>query len=190
MGAGVAAPRAPPSPPPRRRLTLRAPRRCPAFLEKPRNFPTDGKHSWYGSGFGFGVWWTALQARGLDVRVVGPAVWKRDVGLYGRAFTKDDSRARALLLYPTLEAELRRHEQRSTELEAWKEQHEADAAKLKERAQRAEKDLAAAHQRLESQRAEGGESREHTVRLEQQVATKDGKVYPKVRIVEGRHLTV
>lgn len=54
------------------------------------------------------MWWTALQARGLDVRVVGPAAWKRDVGLYGRAFTKDDSRARALLLYPTLEAELRR----------------------------------------------------------------------------------
>ena len=54
------------------------------------------------------MWWTALQARGLDVRVVGPAAWKKDVGLYGRAFTKDDSRARALLLYPTLEAELRR----------------------------------------------------------------------------------
>ena len=44
----------------------------------------------------------------------------------------DEFTASSQELEEELEAELRRHEQRSTELEAWKEQHEADAAKLKD----------------------------------------------------------
>ena len=79
-----------------------------AVLERPRNFPTDGKHSWYGSGYGFGVWWTALEALGAEVELVTPAVWKKDLGIYGRRFTKEDSRSLALELFPELADELRR----------------------------------------------------------------------------------
>ena len=79
-----------------------------AVLERPRNFPTDGKQSWYGSGFGFGVWWTALEALGAEVELVSPSMWKRDVGLYGREYTKEDSRSLALELFPELAGELRR----------------------------------------------------------------------------------
>ena len=79
-----------------------------AVLERPRNFPTDGKHSWYGSGYGFGVWWTALEALGAEVELVTPAVWKKDLGIYGRQFTKEDSRSLALELFPELADELKR----------------------------------------------------------------------------------
>ena len=37
-----------------------------------------------------------------------PAVWKKDLGIYGRRFTKEDSRSLALELFPELADELRR----------------------------------------------------------------------------------
>lgn len=87
---------------------LQAPEGSIAYVERAMPFPKDGKQGWYLTGYGYGVWLGILAAAGFTVIPVQAKVWKTAMGLCGKEFTKDDSRAVASSMFPVLSAQLRR----------------------------------------------------------------------------------
>ncbi|CAM6082753.1 unnamed protein product [Calypogeia fissa] len=87
---------------------LQAPQGSIAYVERAMPFPKDGKQGWYITGYGYGVWLGILAAAGFTVVPVQARVWKTAMGLCGKEFTKDDSRALASSMFPLLSAQLRR----------------------------------------------------------------------------------
>lgn len=87
---------------------LHAPLGSVAYVEQSMPLPKDGKQGWWGSGFGFGIWIGTLVASGFSVVPVPPLVWKRAMELSGKTVTKDDCRACASLIFPSLASQLKR----------------------------------------------------------------------------------
>lgn len=70
-----------------------------AFLEKAQAMPKQGVSSMFNYGVGYGTIIGILAALNIPYKTVTPAVWKRSMGLTGKA--KDASRAMAQAHYPT-----------------------------------------------------------------------------------------
>jgi len=87
---------------------INAPEGSVAYVEQAMPFPKDGKQGWYGTGFGYGVWVGVLMASGYKVVPVRAQAWKSAMGISGREYTKDDSRAVAMSLFPDLSPQLKR----------------------------------------------------------------------------------
>ncbi|GBG59270.1 hypothetical protein CBR_g32285 [Chara braunii] len=79
-----------------------------AFIEKSSPFPKDGKQGWFSTGFGYGAWLGVLHSAGCTVMPVPPRAWKKSMGILGRDFTKDDSRALAAELFPSIALQVKR----------------------------------------------------------------------------------
>lgn len=87
---------------------LNVPAGSVAYIEQNSPLPKDGKQGWWGSGFGYGIWIGTLVASGISVVPVVSLAWKRAMGLSGKAVTKDDCRACASLMFPSLVPQLGR----------------------------------------------------------------------------------
>ncbi|MCO5574208.1 hypothetical protein L7F22_027990 [Adiantum nelumboides] len=87
---------------------LSAPIGSVAYIEQNSPMPKDGKQGWWGSGFGYGMWIGTLVASGISVVPVSSVAWKRAMGLLGKDVTKDDCRACASLIFPSLAPQLKR----------------------------------------------------------------------------------
>eukprot|EP00249_Psilotum_nudum_P009480 c21961_g1_i1 orf=393-1202(-) len=87
---------------------VKAPYGTVAYIEQSAPFPKDGKQGWWGSGFGFGIWTGVLVASGLSVIPVPSSVWKRAMGFSKTTGDKDNCRAVASLLFPSLSSQLQR----------------------------------------------------------------------------------
>ncbi|XP_024361951.1 Holliday junction resolvase MOC1, chloroplastic isoform X2 [Physcomitrium patens] len=87
---------------------INAPEGSVAYVEQAMPFPMDGKQGWYGCGFGYGMWVGILMALGFKVVPVRAQVWKSAMGIAGKQYTKDDSRATAMALFPDLGPQLKR----------------------------------------------------------------------------------
>ncbi|KAK9837410.1 hypothetical protein WJX81_000483 [Elliptochloris bilobata] len=77
-----------------------------AVLEAPTPNALNGKFSWFGCGFAFGVWSGALRAHGVQTQTVGSRQWKNDLRLNGKG--KEGSRELATALFPSSASLLRR----------------------------------------------------------------------------------
>ncbi len=76
-----------------------------AVLEKVHSMPKQGVASSFKFGVGYGIWKGVLGALGIGVHLIPPQTWKKQFSLISKP--KDDSRLRAIELFPELEPELR-----------------------------------------------------------------------------------
>uniref|UniRef100_A0A7N0UEG7 Holliday junction resolvase n=1 Tax=Kalanchoe fedtschenkoi TaxID=63787 RepID=A0A7N0UEG7_KALFE len=79
-----------------------------AYIEQSTPFPQDGKQGWWAGGFGYGLWIGILVASGFSVTPVPAALWKNEYELSGGRMCKDDSRALASTLFPSMSEHLKR----------------------------------------------------------------------------------
>ncbi|KAJ0726557.1 hypothetical protein HanPI659440_Chr12g0471681 [Helianthus annuus] len=79
-----------------------------AYIEQSLPYPGDGKQGWWSGGFNYGLWIGVLVASGVSVVPVPSVRWKQEFKLSGNGKTKDDSRALACSLFPTLSSSLKR----------------------------------------------------------------------------------
>ncbi|KAK9815926.1 hypothetical protein WJX72_012079 [[Myrmecia] bisecta] len=77
-----------------------------AFVEEPQPNPMNGKLSWFGSGYSFGVWRGVLASHGVQIDTVSVLRWKADLALLRQG--KEGSRSLALQLYPNATDMLKR----------------------------------------------------------------------------------
>lgn len=68
------------------------------ILEQPVPNSLNGKHSWWSTGFSYGVWNGVLQSLGLPVETVSARRWKNEMLLNGKG--KEGSRLLAQQLFP------------------------------------------------------------------------------------------
>ncbi|EFJ31854.1 hypothetical protein SELMODRAFT_67545, partial [Selaginella moellendorffii] len=85
--------------------TINAPHGSVAYVENSLPHSTDGKQSWWSSGFGFGMWTGTLLASGISVVPVSPRAWKTAMGL---SSSKDESRLVASSCFPSIASQLTR----------------------------------------------------------------------------------
>jgi len=100
------------------------------MLEESQAMPGQGTRSMFTIGVGFGVWLGLLGALGFAHTRVGPAVWKRHLGLTS---DKEQARWRAMQLF--LAAALRRkkeHGRAEALLLAWYGEHSQQSLKAEE----------------------------------------------------------
>lgn len=76
-----------------------------AVIESVSSMPHDGVSSAFLFGNGLGLYQGMCAARGLELVMVKPSVWKRYFGLIKK--TKEDSRQLALKLFPMFKEELK-----------------------------------------------------------------------------------
>lgn len=79
---------------------------CHAFLEQVGSMPGQGVSSTFGFGKGYGMWIGILAALNIPYSLVTPQAWKKQFML-GKC-DKDDSRIRAIELFPACSKELAR----------------------------------------------------------------------------------
>ncbi|CAL1403588.1 unnamed protein product [Linum trigynum] len=79
-----------------------------AYIEQSIPYPQDGKQGWWSGGFGYGLWIGVLVASGYSVVPVPSLAWKNEFKLTGETATKDESRRRASMLFPSLSSSLTR----------------------------------------------------------------------------------
>lgn len=79
-----------------------------AYIEQSLPYPGDGKQGWWSGGFNYGLWIGVLVASEISVIPVPSVRWKQEFKLSGNGKTKDDSRALACTLFPTLSSSLKR----------------------------------------------------------------------------------
>ena len=79
---------------------------CHAFLEQVGSMPGQGVSSTFGFGKGYGMWIGILAALNIPYTLVTPQAWKKQFML-GKC-DKDDSRIRAIELFPSCAKELSR----------------------------------------------------------------------------------
>ncbi|XP_071700998.1 Holliday junction resolvase MOC1, chloroplastic-like [Rutidosis leptorrhynchoides] len=79
-----------------------------AYIEQSLPYPGDGKQGWWSGGFNYGLWIGVLVASEVSVIPVPSVRWKHEFNLSGNGKTKDDSRALACTLFPTLSSSLKR----------------------------------------------------------------------------------
>ncbi|KAK1439512.1 hypothetical protein QVD17_05331 [Tagetes erecta] len=88
--------------------TLSIPIGTTAYIEQSLPYPGDGKQGWWSGGFNYGLWIGVLVASGVSVVPVPSMRWKQEFKLSGNGKTKDDSRALACSLFPSLSSSLKR----------------------------------------------------------------------------------
>ena len=76
-----------------------------AFIERVHSMPGQGVSSSFKFGVGYGIWKGILGALGVSTIYVTPQEWKRKFSLISKP--KDESRLRAIEIFPELEPELR-----------------------------------------------------------------------------------
>ncbi|KAI3814283.1 hypothetical protein L1987_19034 [Smallanthus sonchifolius] len=79
-----------------------------AYIEQSLPYPGDGKQGWWSGGFNYGLWIGILVASGVSVVPVPSMRWKQEFKLSGNGKTKDNSRALAGSLFPSLSSSLKR----------------------------------------------------------------------------------
>ncbi|XP_076884595.1 Holliday junction resolvase MOC1, chloroplastic-like [Bidens hawaiensis] len=88
--------------------SLSIPTGTTAYIEQSIPYPGDGKQGWWSGGFNYGLWIGVLVASGVSVVPVPSLRWKQEFKLSGNGKTKDDSRALACSLFPSLSSSLKR----------------------------------------------------------------------------------
>ncbi|PWA58826.1 hypothetical protein CTI12_AA354540 [Artemisia annua] len=88
--------------------SLNIPNGTTAYIEQSLPYPGDGKLGWWSGGFNYGLWIGVLVASEISVVPVPSIRWKQEFKLSGNGKTKDDSRALACTLFPSLSSSLKR----------------------------------------------------------------------------------
>nr|GEV35341.1 Holliday junction resolvase MOC1, chloroplastic-like isoform X1 [Tanacetum cinerariifolium] len=88
--------------------SLNIPNGTTAYIEQSLPYPGDGKLGWWSGGFNYGLWIGVLVASEISVVPVPSVRWKQEFKLSGNGKTKDDSRALACTLFPSLSSSLKR----------------------------------------------------------------------------------
>lgn len=94
-------------------LGCRGGRPCTAMVERVNSMPQQGVASSFQFGVGFGSILSILQALGIPIEFVRPAVWKKAMNL---SSDKKAALNKARLLYPDCELHLAKHDGRAEAL--------------------------------------------------------------------------